>query len=218
MAKKGLSTQDFINISNIQEDVVILKTGGLRQVVLVSGVNLDLKSDEERNNVLALYRRFVNSLDFSIQILVHSRKFNIENYIKNVEEREKVEPNGLLKNQIFEYKEFIKTFVQENDIMTKMFLAVVPFQSFSLAPKKGFLSRFFKSKAPAAESVSEQQQQLNFRQLRQRTDQVIDGLQAVGLRAVVLNTEELTELFYNFYNPEAIEKENLSILNPAPGA
>jgi len=211
------STQSFIGLKNVDGDIVTLKDGGLRQVVLVSGVNLDLQSEEERGAVLELYQRFLNSLDFPVQILVHSRKFNIAKYISHVEEREKIETNELLKNQIFEYKHFIADFVKENDIMTKIFLVVVPFNPVHLVPQSGFLSRLFKRKTSAsATSVNDQESQINIRQLRQRTDQVIDGLQSVGLRAVVLESEELLELYYNFYNPEMVEKERLGIAVSKP--
>ncbi|MDD4761505.1 MAG: hypothetical protein PHZ25_00565 [Candidatus Pacebacteria bacterium] len=218
MAKVAPSTQDFIKIENIEEDVVILKNGGLRQIIMVSGINIDLMSEEEKNVILNSYQRFLNSLDFPVQILVHSRKFNIDNYIKNIENLEKVEQNELLKNQIFEYKEFIKTFVKENDIMNKMFLIVVPFNPISLIPAGGFLSKLNflgnKKEAMVKEKLSlEQNKKINFRQLKQRSDQVVEGIQSIGLRAVALNSEELLELFYNFYNPETVEKQNLNIAN-----
>lgn len=223
MAKTAPSTQDFIKIENIEEDVVILKDGGLRQIIMVSGVNLDLMSEEEKNVILNSYQRFLNSLDFPIQILVHSRKFNIDNYIKNIEGLEKTEQNELLKNQIFEYKEFIKTFVKENDIMNKMFLVIVPFNPVYLIPAGGFLSKlnFFGNKKEAAARAKislDQNKKINFRQLKQRSDQIIDGIQSIGLRAVALNNEELLELFYNFYNPETVEKQNLSIATESPSA
>ena len=210
------STQKFIEVKNIEDDIVYLNDGGLRQVVIVSGINLDLKSEEERNVVLGLYQKFLNSLDFPIQILVHSRKFNIENYIKNMDALEKTETNELLKNQIFEYKQFIKTFVEQNDIMTKMFLVVVPFNPINLVSDNGFFSKFFKSKKKKVAEVDAAQntnKDVNTRQLKQRTEQVIDGIQSIGLRAVTLNNEELTEIFYNFYNPETVEKESLNLPN-----
>lgn len=216
MAKNSPSTQDFIRIENVEDDVLILKDGGLRQIIMVSGINLDLMSEEDKSTILSLYQRFLNSLDFPIQILIHSRKFNIDNYIKNIENLEKIEQNELLKNQIFEYKEFIKTFVKENDIMNKMFLITVPYDPVSFIPQSGFLSKlnFFgkKNEAEAKRKANlDQNKQINFRQLKQRSEQVVDGIQSIGLRAVVLNTEELLELFYNFYNPETIEKQNLNI-------
>ncbi len=219
MSSRLPSTQNFIGLKNVDGNVVILKDGGLRQIVLVSGLNLDLQSEEERGSVLELYQRFLNSLDFPVQILVHSRKFNIVKYISHVEEREKIETNELLKNQIFEYKQFISDFVKENDIMTKIFLVVVPFNPVNLVPQSGFISRLFKRPfAAAAESASDQEHQLNVRQLRQRADQVIDGLQSIGLRAVVLESEELLELYYNFYNPESVEKERLGIAASKPNS
>ena len=48
-------------------------------------------------------------------------------------------------------------------------------------------------------------------QLNQRTDQVLNGLTQIGLRAVALNDEELIELFYNIYNPETVERKELKI-------
>jgi len=214
MAKGKSSTQSFIEVKNIEGDVVYLNDGSLRQIIIVSGINLDLKSEEERNVVISLYQRFLNSLDFPIQILIHSRKFNIESYIKNIEALEKTEINELLKNQIFEYKQFITTFVEQNDIMTKMFLIVVPFNPINLVPNSGFLADLFKSKKPNGAETNITQntdQDVNIRQLKQRTEQIIDGLQSIGLRAVSLNNEELTEIYYNFYNPETIEKESLNL-------
>ena len=217
-------TQQFIAIDNIDADVVFLKNGGLRQIIIVSGLNLDLISEEERTTILNLYERFLNGLDFPVQFIVHSRKFNIESYLKNIDTLHKTETNELLKNQIFEYREFIKTFVEQNDIMTKMFLVVVPYNPVTLISDKGFLNTLFSfwKKKPksdpnqAAAQIKNQNQDLNIRQLRSRSDHVISGLQSVGLRAVVLNNEELTELFYNFYNPEMIEKENLNLASNQP--
>lgn len=216
MPKSSPSTQDFIQVKTIEDDVVILKNGGLRQIIIVSGLNLDLMSEEEQGSILSLYQRFLNTLDFPVQFLVHSRKFDIENYIKNMDVLEQKETNELLRNQIFEYKEFIKTFVAQNDIMTKMFLVVVSYNAVTLVSQKGWLGSLFskskKTKQVSADEILQgQEKNIHFRQLKQRSDQVISGLQSIGLRALALNTEELTELFYNFYNPEAVSKDNLNI-------
>ena len=211
--KESQSTQQIVDIEEIRDGVIILKNGGLRRILIVSGINFDLRSEEEQNIIIATYQSFLNSLDFSIQIIVHSRKLNIENYLQNLANRKETEKNELLKEQINEYLEFIRSFVASNEIMTKTFFVVVPYDPISVP--KGisgvlesipFLGKKKKSGAEENKTFEEKIQQLD-----QRTDQVTSGLSGVGLRAVVLNNEEAIELFYNLYNPQAIEKKELSI-------
>lgn len=197
------STQQFVDVEDIKDGVVKLKGGGLRAVVMVAGINFELKSEEEQDIITSGYQDFLNSLDFSLQIIIHSRKLNIENYLKKMEERRGNEGSELLRNQIDEYISFIRGFVKENEIMTKNFFVVIPYESSGVEIKKGFFS-FFSGKKETKKDESVEQ---SFTQLRQRVDQVAAGLERLGLRAVVLNDDELTELYYNLYNPETIEKE-----------
>lgn len=218
--KEALPTQKFIEIEGVENGALILKSGGLRQILLVSGVNFDLKSAEEQEMIIGSFQGFLNSLDFSVQIFIHSRKLNIENYLEHLSERETQEPNELLKNQIAEYREFIKTFVSENAIMSKSFFVVVPYNPVSLPAAgealTGKLFGFLKKKGVAkpTERITDQnlepERQLlhHMEQLGQRVNQVVSGLNQLDLRAVPLNDEELTELFYNLYNPTAVEKKN----------
>ncbi len=115
-------TKSLVDIKEIKNDVVVLKNGGLRQILIVGGTNFALKSEEEQNIILASYQNFLNSLEFSIQIIIHSRKINIDRYIETLEKRRSEEEFTLLKNQISEYIEFIKSFVRNNDIMSKTFI------------------------------------------------------------------------------------------------
>ncbi|MDD5430994.1 MAG: hypothetical protein PHP03_02105 [Candidatus Pacebacteria bacterium] len=208
-----LPTQQFIEIETIENDLVKLKNGGLRRILLVSGLNFDLKSEEEQGVIIYSFQGFLNSLDFSVQIFVHSRKLNIEGYLSMLEEREGQEANSLLRNQIFEYKEFIKSFVSQNAIMNKNFFVSVPYDSVQLSPAgknvtntiRGLLGQ---KQTTVSETKTEEE---SIEQLDQRVDQVISGLNQVGLRAVPLNNDELIELFYNMYNPETTEKKNVKI-------
>ena len=210
-----LSTQRVIEFESIKDGVIILKDGSLRQVVMVSGVNFDLKSEEEQNVILYAFQSFLNALDFSIQILIHSRKLNIDGYLELLDEREKQETNELLKNQIAEYREFIKTFVETSAIMSKTFFVVVPYEASPISLEKGVKSNvkglleglMGKKKSPQTQEDFEIMKQ----QLFQRTDQVINGLRGIGLRAIPLENQELIELLYNLYNPEKVEKEKLKL-------
>lgn len=212
MPKNLGNTQDLVELESVQDDTIILKNGSLRQIVMVGGINFSLKSEAEQDTITLAYQNFLNSLDFPIQTVIHSRKINIENYLQLLDARTKEEPTELLQNQIQEYKEFIAAFVKDNPIMAKTFLIVVPFFPIQL-PSKQTVSRlipFFGKKNAAEEEAAAQERsadiEKNLEQLRQRTNQVIEGLRAVDLEVKILNNEELIELLYNFYNPSTVEK------------
>jgi len=212
--KEALPTQQFIDIESIENDAVKLKSGGLRKILLVSGTNFALKSEEEQGLITYAFQGFLNSLDFSIQIFIHSRKLNIDDYLTGLGERETQEANELLKNQIAEYREFIKAFVSQNAIMQKRFFVSVPYDSIQI-PKIGLdLAEKVSSLFGGGKKNSEQKKQNLEEQLEQfdqRVDQVVGGLNQIGLRAVPLNNDELLELFYNLYNPASKEKQGVEI-------
>ncbi len=220
--KQLSNTQDLVAIEEIHDNTVILKNGAMRQVLMVGGMNTALKSEEELNLITTSYQNFLNSLDFSLQIIVHSRKVNIEKYLSSLEERRRLEQSAILQSQISEYKEFIAGFVRENDIMEKTFLVVVPFSPSGLAgvaSASGIakLFPFFGSKSGAKEAKAKEgaEKEASFKeslgQLNQRVNQIVEGLRAIDLEAAVLGDEALIELFYNFYNPETVERENLNV-------
>ncbi|MDO8442693.1 MAG: hypothetical protein Q7S81_00275 [bacterium] len=207
--QSSLATQQFVNIESIENGIIKLKGGAYRKILIVSGMNFDLKSPEEQEMIIFSFQGFLNSLDFSIQFFIHSRKLNIENYLKMVKDRENQETNELLKNQIFEYGEFVKSFVAQNAIMSKNFFVVVPFDPVRISETGGKLKNkifgLFGGKEP--EGAQEKTEQEYLEQLDQRVNGVIDGLNQIGLRTVPLNDAELSELFYNIYNPSTIEKK-----------
>jgi type IV secretory pathway VirB4 component len=214
MAGTFANAQDLVMVKDIKQSTIILKDGGMRQVVMVGGTNFSLKSATEQNVLTSAYQNFLNSLAFPIQILIHSRKINIANYLEVLEKRKGEEVTPLLKNQIEEYSAFVGSFVQQNAIMQKSFFVIVPFVPASLPTKSsimGFLP--FGKKNKSDEQKQDEDHAFNeaVGQLKQRTTQVIEGLGVVGLEAVLLNDESLTELFYNFYNPETIEKREVNI-------
>lgn len=209
---------DLVDIKEIRDNIVILKNGSLRQVVMVGGVNFALKSDMEQTILTQAYQTFLNTVEFPLQILIHSRKVNIDKYIEGLLHRKDVEQSAILQNQIDEYAEFVKGFVAKNAIMEKTFLVVVPFFPLGASipgASKGLLNNipFFgkKKKPDAAEAAKEQEATSktfveNSGQLTQRTNQVISGLLGIGLETTVLGNQELVELFYNFYNPQTVER------------
>src|SRR6185436_15901746 len=120
------NSQNLVSIKDIYKGTLLLRNGSLCQILMIGGVNFSLKSEQEQNLLTVAYQNFLNSIDFSIQILIHSRKINIDHYLEDLGKRLAEEPSPLLQNQISEYREFIRQFVSENAIMEKMFLVVVP--------------------------------------------------------------------------------------------
>ena len=211
MAEQIAASQQFVVIKEIKDGVLYLKQGGLRKVLMVNGINFDLKSQEEQQFTLNSFQSFLNALDFSVQFFVHSRKVNISTYLEKIKARKAQEQNELLQLQIEEYGEFISSFVEKNPIISKDFFIVVPYDPIVVVEqtRKNILGLFSKSKkqnkdSQVADSASKHVEQLNY-----RVDGVTAGLEQIGLHTTPLNDDELTELYYNLYNPQLIERRSI---------
>ena len=205
------SIQEKISIEDIKEGVVILKDGGLRAILMTSSINFALKSTEEQDALTYHYQGFLNSLDFPIQILINSRKFNISGYVTLLEQKQKEQENELLRIQTTEYIDFIKGLTELANIMTESFYVVVPFAPIE-KKEMGLLDKFssiLTFKKQMAFKTDQNFEQLKS-QLWQRINYISSGLEGLGLRVAPLNTEELVELYYSLYNPEAKEKPKIS--------
>ena len=208
MVSNSNATQEFVPIKEVRDSIVILKDGGMRAILLCSSMNFALKSDDERNAILLQFQDFLNSLDFSVEILIQSRKLDIRPYIALLEEREKAQENSLMKIQVREYIEFVRSFTESNNIMTKHFFIVVPYTPATLGPvsASNFLSKFgigTKTDSATARSVNFEE---NRSQLEERLSVVEQGLIRTGIRVARLGTEEVIELFYKAFNPGESEK------------
>src|SRR4030042_1587468 len=199
MAK--LSTQNFLEIDQIREGVLVLKDKSLRGILMVSSLNLALKSEEEQDATIYQYQSFLNSLDFSCQIIVQSRRLNITGYLERLKELEKKQTNELLQVQTAGYREFIESMIKTGAIMTKNFFVVVPFYlSEAMAPTVGNLI-----KAPTAPQLTEESFQRSTAQLWQRMEFLALGLRRCALTAMPLTTTELIELFWSVHHPQEAE-------------
>ena len=206
----AISSQRFVAIDSIRDGIVILKKGGVRAVLMVSSINFDLKSTDEQDAIIFQYQNTINSFDFSVQFLIQSRKLNIEPYLNLLHEQYKKEQNELIKIQINEYTDFIKSLVELSNIVSKTFFVVVPYSGESAIGKgaAGIFSSIFGGRKTNAEKTEKAEkgfeEQKN--QILQRIDSVTLGLQRLGVRSVQLNTEELIELYYGLYNPTETNK------------
>ena len=127
MAQKinAASIQKHLEINEIKDDVVILKNKGLRAILMGTSINFALKSTDEQDAVIYQYQNFLNSLDFPLQIMAASRKFDIEPYILSMKEKQAKQENELLRIQTTEYIDFVKGLTQMTNIMTQSFYIII---------------------------------------------------------------------------------------------
>ena len=211
-SKPGPATQRFLDIAEIRDDMVILNDGTVRAVLLVSSINFALKSEQEQTAIIQSYVTFLNGLDFPIQIVVQSRRMNIDAYVTSLAEHEKSTTNDLLRAQIADYRTFVSELVELRQIMQKRFYVVVPYDPLS-NKKRGFFQRLSLVLSPAA-AAKLNDKQLNDRreQLARRVSIASGNLLSMGLQSVRLDTQGLVELYYDAYNPDLFEEERLGDL------
>jgi len=196
------ATQQFLEIDQIREGVILLRNKAMRGVLMVSSLNFALKSEEEQNAIVYQFQNFLNSLDFSLEVVVQSRRLNITGYLDKLKELEEKQENELLKIQTAEYQKFIRDLIAGGAIMAKTFFAVVPFTLIEIPGMKAVKGLVKKGGIPA---LTEEQFQRCKTQLWQRMEFVALGLRRCGLQCVPLNTSELIELFWSLYHPEEAE-------------
>jgi type IV secretory pathway VirB4 component len=207
MVVSSKATQEFVPIREVRDGIVMLKDGSMRGILLASSLNFSLKSDDERNAIILQFQDFLNSLDFSVQISIQSRRLDIRPYIALLEDRYKEQVNDLMKIQTREYIEFIKKFTETTSIMTKSFFVVVPYDPAIIDIKNNRLTGLFQKKTASEEQKNKQMNfEENRTQLEQKVSVVEQGLSRCGIRVVRLGTEEVIELFYKIFNPGDTEK------------
>jgi type IV secretory pathway VirB4 component len=207
---QAASTQQYLDIAEIKYDTVVMKDGSLRAVLGVSSINFALKSEDEQNAIISAYVSFLNNLNTPLQIVIQSRDLNIQNYIDYLKKLEREQTNRLLKIQTAEYIEYIKELVSIGKIMNKKFFVVVSYNPAG-DKRKGFFSLLSEALKPASIFRLKEVKFLRYKEsLSRRVDSVISALMSLGVDVNQLNTQELIELYYGFYNPETVKNQVLT--------
>lgn len=194
------ASQNFLQFQQIKDGVIMLKNKAFRGILMVSSINFDLKSEDEQNAIIYQFQSFLNSLDFSCQLIVQSRRLNITGYFDKLKELEDKQENELLKAQTAEYRKFIQGLVGEGTIMTKQFFVVVPYAMGESLEVKGGLR--INPKIPV---LSEDTIQRCKEQLMQRMEFVAIGLKRCGLNIMPLTSPEIIELLWSWHHPKEAE-------------
>lgn len=206
------ATQLHMRIAEIRDNTVVLKNGGLRAVLKVSSLNFNLKSEEEQNAIMYSYQAFLNTLEFPIQIVVRSRKLDLDNYIEKLKGIAEKQTNTLLQKQTYDYADYIRRLIEYADIMEKEFYVAVPMNP-ARAVKQNFIEQCWEHMHPADSILSITHRHKEFEELKkslmQRVSAITSGLENCGLKVSQLNTSELIALFYQIYNPITARNEKI---------
>ena len=211
--RPNTSTQRFLDIAEIRDDMVVLNDGSVRGVLLVSSINFDLKAEDEQAAIISSYVGFLNTLDYPLQIMIQSRPLNIDDYFQRLRKMEKEQTNELLRMQTADYRQFVEELLTLEKIMSKKFYIIIPYSPIADKGRK-FSSRFGAvfSTAKVVRLSRKRFEEFNSK-LNKRCDFIESGLSSMGLRSQRLNTQALIELYYNSYNPSMFQKQPLDDIN-----
>lgn len=187
------TTQNFLEIEDVKEDILLLKDKSAALVIEVSAVNFWLLSAEEQTSMIYAYAELLNSLSFPVQILIISKKMDISSYLDYLDNHIEKQKQEIIKNRLISYKEFIKNIVKKNTVLEKRFFFVIPFSPLEMG-------------VSGANTVSLKNEYVFMRaktSLYPKRDHLLRLLAKIGLKGTVLQKQELVELFLNLYNPSA---------------
>ncbi|OGL22743.1 hypothetical protein A2707_04360 [Candidatus Saccharibacteria bacterium RIFCSPHIGHO2_01_FULL_45_15] len=210
------TTQNSLLFSELRDNMVVMNDGSFRAVIACKSINFDLMSSKEREGIEYSYQNFLNSLYFPVQILIRSQRVDIGPYIERLTNIRRDQENMLLNVLTDDYIDFIDTVSQEANIMDKSFYVVIPYWPHGdlNTVKRGSKSLFgtiFGGGAPKQRAivVDHAQYEKAKDEIKNHSDAVMSGLFQLGIKCVQLNTKELGELYYNFYNPDTAVREPL---------
>lgn len=193
------TTQGLLPIADIVDDIVIFKDGGSAIVLESTSLNFGLLSDQEQEAVIASYAGLINSLSFSIQIVVRTLKKDITNYLVYIDEQAKLIKNPKLAALMGSYKTFITETIKKKNVLGKRFFIVISFSSLEMGVAKSFRASTTRSgPVPFSQEYALKKAKIA---LYPRRDHIIKQANRLGLKLKHLNKNELIELYYEIFNP-----------------
>lgn len=205
-----LSTQRYLPFSGIKENIIIMKDNSVRVVLKCSTINFLLKNSDEQDSIIISFQRFLNSINFPIQIIVRSKKLDIDTYLNNLNSRALKQENKLLQNQTYEYIAYLKKLIEVAQIMKKDFYIVVPFDHEWNSSVKDtsyfwFFSDFWKSITQNQEITNIKSQLRNFsankKEVFKRVNIIQTWLENIWIKAEPISKQDLVAFLTDYYNP-----------------
>lgn len=208
------SSQNALLLSELRDDMVIMADGSFRAVIACRSINFDLMSNREKESVEYAYQNFLNSLNHPVQILIRSQRVDLAPYLDKLYAIRQAQDNMLLNVLMDDYMNFIDALSQSANIMNKAFFVVVPYSSYEesvnlVTQSKGFFGSIFASNKNNITKIDKATYEKSKDEISRRVESVSSGLRQMGIQCAQLNTKELGELYYNYYNPDTAVNEPL---------
>ncbi len=204
------TTQHFLDIFDITNNFVIMKDGTVSVILTVDAMNFGLLAEEEQDAIMYAYAGLLNSINYPIQILIQSKTKDVTAYLKLLQEQEASTENELMRSRIRMYREFVSNLIHERNVLDKKFYVVIPATALEMGimSAKGFVPGQAQVDLSTVERsvILEKAQNL----LDPKRDHLIAQFARIGLYSRQLNTQEIIQLFYVRYNPEATEGQQIA--------
>ncbi len=197
------TSQKGLPIADVLENIVLFKNGGAALVLESTSLNFGLLSEKEQQAVIVSYAAFLNSLSFSVQILIRSQRKDISNYLSFLDQAGQKISNPKLQVIMAGYKNFISETIKKKNVLGKRFFIIIPFSNLELGITKSFLATTKKSgPLPFPKNYVIKKAKIA---LYPKRDHIIRQAGRLGLKLKQLTTEQLINLFYETYNPQPIK-------------
>lgn len=203
------TTQQFLDIYDITNDLVILKDGTTSLIITVDAMNFGLLAEEEQDSIMYAYAGLLNSLNYPIQIVIRSQTKDVTGYLRLLKEQEDAAVNRVQQQRIMKYREFVSNLIRERNVLDKKFFVSIPAKPLEL----GLVPVSSVIPGQAQTDVSTVDKSVLIEKARSilepKRDHLIAQFARIGLYSRQLETQEIIQLFYQSYNPEAFEGQTM---------
>jgi type IV secretory pathway VirB4 component len=202
MAESLPSTQSHLEIVDIKDDLLLMRNGNISLILETSSLNFELLAEEEQDARIVAFAALLNSLTFPVQIVVRTERADVNEYIDKLIASRDQHQSKALRKQMEIYIKFIRNLTVKTEVLNKRFFMVLT-TNFSIATANtSLLGSIFGSKQETVSPAINLPKAKDY--LFPKRDFMIKQFQRIGLKAVQLNNDQLTQLFYDIYDPDKV--------------
>ena len=223
------TTQDHLDILEVKDDFVVLKNGAVSIVLATNAVNFDLLSEMEQDALISAFSMLLNSITFPMQVVIRSKKLDISKYIEKIQKVENKITDPLMKHQAESYRKFVQDVIKQNEVLDKRFFVVISTGGINALTEPGsgpfdWINKLMGSPNKRVNVNVEKVCLESKSQLIPKADHISKEFNRLGIKTRKLGTQELVELYFDYYNPSSIHGQRIrtniedykaAIVNPA---